>query len=1285
MERVKLPPEKVAELHLRLACAPKLRSNAFGALCLRQRSSVHLVAECLLSVQRDAITQGVLGARDLSAHGKIEYRVVGFTFQYDETSPKLRPVSSNVAGLRQTRQQTGSQVMVLSGSFITGEFRRSSLDGRWDLFYEKHPWHARSMRLKSQDADYLVQGLVQGCPFELMSFNAIEEALSRNDIILLRGTLDRAAANMLSMKVVCDWIWHDLARFRGHVMLHVEPCGLHGCALVKQRCPQAKYLSAAMCSLTRWLRISNNFEALASAVARKVSEMIHICEEPRPEGNLEMSRRSLQLVYGPFSQDYFWSVDESGTRKKKSLLEDLEACCAVVDLRADQGRLVCWNIVGPTSEEYLSGALPLGARINKTKEECVQYLLVPILNVVCGRAWVSAVESRWTNMMQTAKRLMACTLIGNVVFDALADIKLGWALSDSLEAGLAAVVSRDKEDFSARNRLRLLRICRAFGNKESVSQLVLYLICSQPIETLQYELFGHNGRRASVDDLVHPARSLLTAAQASFYKLASTFGMQQGDSPWALLEILGAKATGTELRMSARRHLLQFSAGVLQVYELRMTQFPYKLLWLCYAELGDRVHKAVVKEFFASSVECLGFSSRCLRELYNDEAQCLMLAPAWLDVWRRSLELNIDFSERAHAAMRKDLMSQGAACNFVSSCDRLLVHQAAADHVSRGGLDLGKLRKPVIADDKTPKTDTSKKGRSGAGGSAFVLYHNLMFKTRKELLAPFRPLSAGERAGIDAEIKVEWQAIKDDENKLNMWKSVFEARRRQLADKGSGEAGSLEGGVLAVGPAAFDGLWHKGQTPSELLPPRLLADFCSERKPGLNRESGAQASQSSYIGSAPSWKSTIRGGWGTLCGCLASPKNKCLVHGVPPAVRQSNELLLQRLNHWCKSLDKEALSGATELLLFEGGPSDSEVPMCWAFVLLTLSIEQPRAHIFACCGADDGLGDSDMFMEPQALPLRIRVNRSVARMSRCLTGQSAASAFDFMTSSELADSLAKRHPVWRIYPASYTMIGGASLLGMEVVAKGSLVDPPPHRQPRINVGGASLPDIFDMGDPFSFGLGGTPAANEPSNMRQADADSDSDLDFAGGIDEPPDDFNDDCWDGAEEDNAVPAVAGESADGEQHENLNGDECADGGEDLANVVEICDAAASDGGPASIEDAIAETGPISDMGYLTCAAHPWASKCPVGRITFWPSGGPELAHKQNMAIRCYMHPSCSLSRARRDYDVTAVLRWLYSMEPLPADATPAQKRAAKEQHMGPKAQELLPGRKARAKAAA
>jgi hypothetical protein len=56
-----------------------------------------------------------------------------------------------------------------------------------------------------------------------------------------------------------------------------------------------------------------------------------------------------------------------------------------------------------------------------------------------------------------------------------------------------------------------------------------------------------------------------------------------------------------------------------------------------------------------------------------------------VQTWLASTSVGIDFTERSHAQMRKDLLSTGPAQNFLRSGDRILCRQLASAHMLRGG------------------------------------------------------------------------------------------------------------------------------------------------------------------------------------------------------------------------------------------------------------------------------------------------------------------------------------------------------------------------------------------------------------------------------------------------------------------------------------------------------------------------------------------------------------------------------------------------------------------------
>eukprot|EP00959_Pyramimonas_sp_CCMP1952_P331079 6933056-Pyramimonas_sp.AAC.1 len=85
---------------------------------------------------------------------------------------------------------------------------------------------------------------------------------------------------------------------------------------------------------------------------------------------------------------------------------------------------------------------------------------------------------------------------------------------------------------------------------------------------------------------------------------------------------------------------------------------------------------------------------------------------------------------------------------------------------------------------------------------------------------------------------------------------------------------------------------------------------------------------------------------------------------------------------------------------------------------------------------------------------------------------------------------------------------------------------------------------------------------------------------------------------------------------------------------------------------------------MGYVKSAVPPWDGVTNVGRITTWPVEMP--MERRNVGIRCYMHSNCSITRTRKRFDDEAILKWLFSVAPVPAGSSAAVKAAARASHL-------------------
>jgi len=141
----------------------------------------------------------------------------------------------------------------------------------------------------------------------------------------------------------------------------------------------------------------------------------------------------------------------------------------------------------------------------------------------------------------------------------------------------------------------------------------------------------------------------------------------------------------------------------------------------------------------------------------------------------------IDFSERSHSQMRRDLFSAGPDQGSLSAADRVLCRQFASAHVVLGGNDPAQIpimalalasgdAQPAIQDEGPPAK------RAGVGSNPFIEFHAVKYKAMKAMTAPDRPLDEAERTDAENKIKAQWHALGEEGRKEAMGAEVRSQR-----------------------------------------------------------------------------------------------------------------------------------------------------------------------------------------------------------------------------------------------------------------------------------------------------------------------------------------------------------------------------------------------------------------------------------------------------------------------------------------------------------------------------
>ena len=265
-----LTPERGAMI-VRLACLPAFRGKV--ACRNNQKRALAIVADVMGDEQKTFTDRFLRESSPddfcnlkLSAGSAGEeeppMRIVVVNWEWDETSQRLRPLRvKSLKGERQPQHQVSVQMMVQQGSLAVYLYQRSD----W-VVPPRSPYFVKGLLLQKQNADFLLQAILQSFPFDLLDVSLINDLASAQEAFIINLCCDRASPNILLAKTMFK-ILSSPAVDRS-ILGHLEPCGAHGVALVKAR--------AATCLTKNW----RFMEELRSTTIRIVETSLKVKRAP---------------------------------------------------------------------------------------------------------------------------------------------------------------------------------------------------------------------------------------------------------------------------------------------------------------------------------------------------------------------------------------------------------------------------------------------------------------------------------------------------------------------------------------------------------------------------------------------------------------------------------------------------------------------------------------------------------------------------------------------------------------------------------------------------------------------------------------------------------------------------------------------------------------------------------------------------------------------------------------------------------------------------------------------
>lgn len=170
--------------------------------------------------------------------------------------------------------------------------------------------------------------------------------------------------------------------------------------------------------------------------------------------------------------------------------------------------------------------------------------------------------------------------VGPVVLPvALRNLQITWGTQEALDASLAHMVAAVANNFTAKHKLRLLRLARSLCPPDFSYDMAVLAVAMYFLEQVIYSAQGHGHHRVSCTALaLADARS--SPLCNAIHHLAQLL-IQWHSDRWLLPRLIGANFEQDTFQLYARRVVLQLLSGLFDICDRRLAMPPYSLAPIC--------------------------------------------------------------------------------------------------------------------------------------------------------------------------------------------------------------------------------------------------------------------------------------------------------------------------------------------------------------------------------------------------------------------------------------------------------------------------------------------------------------------------------------------------------------------------------------------------------------------------------------------------------------------------------------------------------------------------------
>ena len=180
-----------------------------------------------------------------------------------------------------------------------------------------------------------------------------------------------------------------------------------------------------------------------------------------------------------------------------------------------------------------------------------------------GRAWVQASLARWSHATRLLQRFFVLCIANRVLPRSLSAVQVECGVDESAIAALTRMVAADQENWSARNKLRLLRIVQNLCPTITMPLVAIHLAAVLDVDRIMFSSLGDPSKGeppATITVFCNPSTSPIIIALDTLCGLLDEFGPS---NRWSFLEFCGRDVfEDVSIRCEARRQCFQLSAGV---------------------------------------------------------------------------------------------------------------------------------------------------------------------------------------------------------------------------------------------------------------------------------------------------------------------------------------------------------------------------------------------------------------------------------------------------------------------------------------------------------------------------------------------------------------------------------------------------------------------------------------------------------------------------------------------------------------------------------------------------